>query len=150
MPLISDEPALSSSPPQYGRIARLRGFLPLSEDSSPMVTHGQGTLTSLLRTRSVASLHTIHRRPSSLRGRDDEDIGPFERYRRNSTSFDDLDDHRRSDERRLETILNGPQVVISQVVPSLFCPRTVQKRFNSFGELSLSSSIHVLSIYTSN
>jgi len=104
----------SQSPPQFGRIPRPRAFLPLnSEDGSPMATHGNGILTSLIKSRSHASLYTMHRRPSSFRGRDtpdDEEIGPFDRLRRNSTGFDDGDDFRRSDERRLSAVLNGPQM----------------------------------------
>ncbi len=78
-----------------------------------MATHGQGTLTSLIRTRSHASLYTMPRRASSVRGRDDEDVDPMERLPGNSGGFDDLESHGRTDDRRLETILNGPQVSIS-------------------------------------
>lgn len=102
------------SPLPYGRIARLRGFLPLnSEEPSPMATHGQGTLTSLIRTRSSSSLHKS-RRPSSFRERrdtytaqDDEESGP--RLRRNSRG-EETENTRTSDERRLSAVLNGPQM----------------------------------------
>jgi hypothetical protein len=38
-----------------------------------MATHGSGTLTNLIRSRSTASLHTITRRPGSIAGRDTAD-----------------------------------------------------------------------------
>ena len=107
---------LSSSPPTYGRIARLRGFLPLSEDASPMATHGHGTLTSLIKSRSATSIQTLTRRPSSLRaGRDTADLDLEENSfgqslgRRISREMDG-DDFRRSDERRLSAVLLGPQM----------------------------------------
>jgi hypothetical protein len=112
--MASDE--LSSSPPQYGRIARLRGFLPLSEDASPMATHGHGTLTSLINSRSTASLQNMSRRPSSLRGgRDTPDVEegepPLSRNITRRMSRDtDVDDYRRSEERRLSAVLLGPQM----------------------------------------
>ena len=84
-----------SSPPKFGRIAKLRGFLPLNEESSPMATHGTGALTNLLRTRSNVSLHTMTRRPSSIAGRDnaeDEEAGEWQ------------------NNARRESILNGPQI----------------------------------------
>ncbi|KAH6675548.1 hypothetical protein B0J14DRAFT_586737 [Halenospora varia] len=97
---------LSSSPPQFGRIARLKGFLPLNnDDASPLSTHGTGTLNSLIKSRSHTSLQNIHRRPSSLRGPRDG--------RRNSRELADGEDFRRSitsEERRLSVILNGPQM----------------------------------------
>ena len=111
----SDE--FGSSPPQYGRIARLRGFLPLSsEDTNPMATHGQGTLTSLIKSRSTASLQNMSRRPSSLRGgRDTPDVEEAEpqlsRSRTRRMSRDaDTDDYRSSEERRLSAVLLGPQM----------------------------------------
>ena len=107
----------SQSPPQYGRIARLRGFLPLnSEDGSPMATHGQGTLSSLIKSRSTQSLQTLTRRPSSFRGRDTPEIdeeASLGRTRRRSRGEDSEDfdfDFRRSDERRLSSVLYGPQM----------------------------------------
>jgi hypothetical protein len=103
------------SPPQYGRIPRLRDFLPLNnEDGSPMATHGKGTLTNLIKTRSFTSLQVLHRRPSSFRdGRDtpeDEEVGTVERFHRDSRDFDEADDFKRSEERRLSAVLNGPQM----------------------------------------
>jgi hypothetical protein len=104
---------ISASPPRYGRIARLQGYLPLNaEDANPMVTHGQGALSQLIKSRSSVSLHAGTRRPSSVRGREtpDEEMGLGRRVRRNSN--DDSEDFRRSltDERRLSVILNGPQM----------------------------------------
>jgi len=120
----ADEPAPSASPPQYGRISRPRGFLPLNaDDASSMATHGSGTLTSLIKSRSHTSLGILNRRPSSLHGREaydeEADMRPFDRFRRNSREREDLDDHRRADERRLSVILNGPQVCSLRLVPSL-------------------------------
>jgi hypothetical protein len=95
-----------ASPPKYGRIARLRGFLPLNEEPNPMATHGYGTLSSLIRSRSTASLHTVPRRPVSLAGRegaDDEETG-----RRRSFDADDVQLTRHSSRR--ESVLNGPQM----------------------------------------
>ena len=106
----------STSPPQNGRISRLRGYLPLSEDASPMATHGHGVLTSLIKSRSSASLQNIHRRPSSvLGGRDtpDEEAGNRPNLvRRNSRDPSEIDEFRRSagDERRLSAMLFGPQM----------------------------------------
>jgi hypothetical protein len=108
----------STSPPQYGRIARPKGYLPLNnEDASPMATHGSGALTSLIKTRSSASLYGLHRerRPSSIRGRDtpDEEAGESPQLiRRNSNDSHDIDEYRRStgEERRLSAVLFGPQM----------------------------------------
>ena len=100
-----------SSPPRvYGRIARPRGWLPLNNDeANPMAVHGTGALVSLIKSRSSQSLHTMHRRPSSVvRGResmDDEEAGE-----RRSREYDDGDDFKSIDERRLSLILNGPQM----------------------------------------
>ena len=104
------------SPPKFGRIAKLRGFLPLNnEDASPMATHGHGTLSALINSRSNTSLHNMHRRPSSFRGRetpDEEDTPPTPLGRSRKLSFRDeeIEDFRRSDERRLSAVLNGPQM----------------------------------------
>ena len=106
----------SSSPPQYGRIAKLVGFLPLIEDSSPMATHGHGTLSSLIRSRSSTSIKNQAHRPSSLRGREtldiEEEANPLSRSisRRMSSRDSDLEDFRRNDERRLSALLQGPQM----------------------------------------
>jgi hypothetical protein len=64
-----------TSLPNFGRIARLRGFPPQNEEANPMATHGSGTLTNLIRSRSTASLHTFTRRPGSIAGHtaDDEE-----------------------------------------------------------------------------
>lgn len=96
-----------ASPPHFGRIASLHGFLPLSEEHSPLATHGSGILTTLLRSRSTASLHKLStRRPSSLIGRDvpdDEESGSHGRY-------DNEDYYRQNEERRQKEVLNGPQM----------------------------------------
>ena len=111
----------TSSPPRYGRIARLHGYLPLNtEDASPMATLGQGVLSQLIRSRSSASIHAGARRPSSIRDRDvtDEERALGRRIRRNSN--DDTDELRRSlaDERRLSVILNGPQMRSQRLIGS--------------------------------
>ncbi|KAH8792521.1 hypothetical protein BGZ57DRAFT_507099 [Hyaloscypha finlandica] len=104
------------SPPRFGRIARPTGYLLLNtEDVNPMATHGKGILNSLIKSRSHTSLTALHRRPSFREGRDnpetfDEEIGPFERFHRDSRDLDEPDDFKRSEERRLSVILNGPQM----------------------------------------
>ncbi|CZT09734.1 hypothetical protein WAI453_006997 [Rhynchosporium graminicola] len=101
----------ASSPPIYGRIARPRGFLSLSTDEAPnpMATHGHGTLASLIKSRSSSSLHTMPRRQSTIaRSREpteDEETAP-----RQSGEYDDGEDFKSLDERRLSQILNGPQM----------------------------------------
>jgi hypothetical protein len=79
-----------------------------------MATHGHGTLTSLIKSRSTASLQNMSRRPSSLRGKDTPDIEEAEPLSRSMTrkmSRDtDMDDFRRSEERRLSALLMGPQM----------------------------------------
>ncbi|PBP18505.1 hypothetical protein BUE80_DR010570 [Diplocarpon rosae] len=106
---MSDEYA--SSPPRHGKIARPRGFLPLSSEdgANPMALHGQGALVNLIKSRSSQSLATTHRRLSSaLRNREpDEDEEAGERH---SREFDDSEDFMSIDERRLSLILNGPQM----------------------------------------
>jgi hypothetical protein len=74
------------------------------------------TLGALLKTRSSSSLHTMHRRPSSFRGRnaaDEEEAGammsPPMRNRKLSRD-EEIDEFRRSDERRLSAVLMGPQM----------------------------------------
>ena len=100
--------AYGSSPPKYGRIARLRAFLPLNEEPNPMATHGTGTLTNLIRSLSTASLQASNRRPASIAGRDnienEEDVGEWPRRR----SFDG--DEQRPSHARRENLLNGPQI----------------------------------------
>src|SRR5277367_4509905 len=95
-----------TSPAKYGRIARLRGFLPLNEEPNLMATHGSGTLTNLIRSRSTASLHTIPRRPGSSAGRDatDDEEGARDTPRRRSF---DADDTWQSASRRA-SVLNDP------------------------------------------
>ncbi|CZR50735.1 related to cation diffusion facilitator 10 [Phialocephala subalpina] len=107
--------SFSRSPPQFGRIPRPRGWITLNgEESNPMVTHGSGALTNLIKSRSHTSLSNLHRRPSSFRGGrdtpDEEDPNSFERAPRNSREFEDVDDFRRSEERRMSVILNTPQM----------------------------------------
>lgn len=89
-----------TTPAQYGRIPRLRGFLPLNnEDTNPMALHGHGTLTNLIRSRSNASLHGMGaRRPSSFIGKpdDEERVGEEE--------------HLTLEERRASVVLNNPQM----------------------------------------
>ncbi len=113
-----------SSPPRYGRIARPRGFLPLSceEGTNPMATHGQGTLVNLIKSRSSNSLTTMHRRPSSIiRGRestDDEETGETR-----SREYEDGDDFKSIDERRLSIILNGPHMRSQRLIGTNPNPR---------------------------
>jgi hypothetical protein len=96
-----------TSPPKFGRIARPRGFLPLNE-ANPMATHGSGTLTNLIRSRSTASLHTIPQRPGSIAGHDaiDDEEGARDTPRRRSF---DADDTRQSASRRA-SVLNDPRM----------------------------------------
>lgn len=68
-----------------------------------MATHGNGTLSSLIKSRSSSSLQNLHRRLSSFRS-DDDDGG------RRALQDEEADDYKRSDERRLSLVLNGPQV----------------------------------------
>ncbi|KAE8452126.1 hypothetical protein EG329_001593 [Mollisiaceae sp. DMI_Dod_QoI] len=106
--------SFSRSPPQFGRIPRPRGWISLSEETSPMATHGSGALTNLIKSRSHTSLSNLHRRPSSFRGGretpDEEDLNPFDRTPRNSKDIEEVDDFRRSEDRRMSIILNGPQM----------------------------------------
>ena len=94
------------SPPRFGRIPRLRGFLPLSDDINPMATHGQGVLGALIRTQSSTSLQG--HRMSVVWNRstpDDEDSGP-----RRLSQDGDIEDFRRGDDRHLSSVLFGPQM----------------------------------------
>jgi hypothetical protein len=105
-----DEPP--ASPPRFGRIPHLQGFLPLSPEApSPMATHGHGALNTLIRTRSNTSLHNTPRAPSAAWGRDtdDEEALPVGRPRRLSGD-DEIDEFRHCDERRLSAVLMGPQM----------------------------------------
>lgn len=102
--------SLDNSPPKFGRIPQLRGFLPLNnEDASPMATHGLGTLTALIKNRSSSSLYTMHRRASSFRGRDttdEEEIGGSNGGYRD----EEFENFRHNEERRMSAMLNGPQM----------------------------------------
>lgn len=96
----------SASPPTYGRIARLRGFLPLNAESdSVMNTRGSGTLTNLItRGRSTAPTTGVARRPSTIRDTlDDEEAVP-------RRSEDGEADFAKRDERRLSALLSAPQM----------------------------------------
>ncbi|KAF7906447.1 hypothetical protein EAF00_000726 [Botryotinia globosa] len=99
-------PSSSSAPKQIGKIGRYQGpsgWLSLStESTSPMATHGQGTLTKLIKNQSNGSLVTMRRQSGSILGRDSLD--DEERPR---SVFDDRDDF---SERRLSAVLNGPQM----------------------------------------
>lgn len=93
---------LGQSPPQqHGRVPRLRGFLPLNSDEpNPLATRGQGTLSSLITSRSAASLSSMNRRPSIFRAREPED-------EENGTPAEDF---RRGDDRRMSAVLFKPQM----------------------------------------
>ena len=100
-------PSPSSAPKHAGKIGRYQGpsgWLSLgAESTSPiMATHGQGTLTKLIKNQSNGSLVTMRRQSGSILGRDSLD--DEERPR---SLFDDRDD---LSERRLSSVLNGPQV----------------------------------------
>lgn len=102
---MSSDDHAGASPPKFGRIPRLRGFLPLSGDVNPMAIHGQGVLGTLIRTQSSTS---SPRRPSVVWNgttTDDEEPVP-----RRFSQDGDIEDFRRSDERRLSAVLNGPQM----------------------------------------
>lgn len=96
----------SSSPPKYGRIARLRGFLPLNaENDSVMNTHGSGALTNLLtRGTGSASISGLTRRSSmNHESPVDEEAVP-RRSEDNNSNF------AKNDERRLSALLTAPQM----------------------------------------
>ncbi|KAK6614030.1 cation diffusion facilitator 10 [Botrytis cinerea] len=100
-------PSPSSAPKHAAKIGRYQGpsgWLSLgAESTSPiMATHGQGTLTKLIKNQSNGSLVTMRRQSGSILGRDSLD--DEERPR---SLFDDRDD---LSERRLSSVLNGPQV----------------------------------------
>jgi len=80
-----------------------------------MVTHGSGALANLIRSRSSTALQIMHgRRPASLRGRDTPDIedsSSVSRLRSNSVDMEEEEfRHSQSEERRLSTLLMGPQM----------------------------------------
>jgi hypothetical protein len=103
---MSSDDHTGESPPKFGHMPRLRGFLPLSGDTNPMATHNQGVLGALIRTQSSASLHG---RRSSLAWNkgtpEDEDIGPPR-----LSQDTDIEDFRHGDDRRLNAVLYGPQM----------------------------------------
>ncbi|KAI9053456.1 hypothetical protein LZ554_002414 [Drepanopeziza brunnea f. sp. 'monogermtubi'] len=94
----------------HGKTHRPRGFLPMGHEdvASPMATHGQGTLASLIKSRSNQSLPAMSRKPASSRARDPAD--EEEAGETLSREPDDSDDFMSIDERRLSLILNGPQM----------------------------------------
>ncbi|RAL63169.1 hypothetical protein DID88_004248 [Monilinia fructigena] len=102
----NNAPSSSSLPKQIGKIGRYQGpsgWLPLNtESTSPMATHGQGTLSRLIRNQSNGSIVTMRHPSASVLGRDSLD--DEERPR---SIFDDRDDF---SERRLSAVLNGPQM----------------------------------------
>jgi hypothetical protein len=73
-----------------------------------MATHGSGTLTNLIRSRSTASLHTITRRPGSIVGRDTADDEEGARDAPQQLSFD-ADDAWQAAPRRA-SVLNDPRM----------------------------------------
>lgn len=85
-----------SSPPQYGRIPRLRGFLPLNnENPGPLPARSVGALNSLIKTTRSSALSPVKPRQGSFLGRatpDDEEAV--------RTSYDsDREDLTRNDDR---------------------------------------------------
>ncbi|OBT53726.1 hypothetical protein VE04_05445 [Pseudogymnoascus sp. 24MN13] len=88
-----------SSPPRHGHIPRLKGFLPLS-DESPMALHNAGVLNSLIRTRSNTSLHRLRRAPSIIVN--DEEVGERVSWRWDGEDSPQL--------RRASSVLYGPQM----------------------------------------
>jgi hypothetical protein len=106
----------SQSPPQFGRIARPKGFLPLNHevgDANPLATNGKGALIDLIKSRSYTSLGNAGRRPSSIRGRDvseDEEAAIADVRRRDSDDAQAGEGFKGSEERRLSILLMGPQM----------------------------------------
>ena len=94
-----------TSPPEFGRIPRLRGFLPLSGDANPMATHGQGVLGTLIRRQTSTS---SHRRPSLVLKRPTTDGD--EAVPGRVSQDGDIESFWRGDERRLSALLNGAQM----------------------------------------
>ncbi|CAG8981694.1 hypothetical protein HYALB_00006567 [Hymenoscyphus albidus] len=126
--------------------SRVSGFLPLADDANPMVTHGKGTLGSLLRSQSSASIQTMDKRGSIVRGREapnDEELGlglglgTGSRIRRHSQDNIDAEDSRRSltDERRLSSILNGPQMRSQRLIGNSNPRYMWEKYWKTEGEL---------------
>lgn len=73
-----------------------------------MTTHGSGTLSNLIRSRSTASLHTMTRRPGSIAGRDTAEDEEDARDAPPRRSFD-ADDAWQSTPRRA-SLLNDPRM----------------------------------------
>jgi hypothetical protein len=97
----------NASSVKRGHIAGPRGFLPLNEEPNLMVTHGHGVLTTLIQSRSHASLHALEhqsRRPSSAIGvealEDEEAARGPRRPGENEEAYHE----------RRAGILNGPQI----------------------------------------
>lgn len=99
----------SASPPRYGRIARLRSFLPLNaEVDSVMNTHGSGTLTKIIsRGKSSTSLSGASRKPQSLYSDAPDDEEASSTLQRPEDSEADF---AKRDERRLSALLVTPQM----------------------------------------
>ncbi|KAI0993830.1 hypothetical protein K3495_g14354 [Podosphaera aphanis] len=92
-------------------IDRPRGLLSLcGEEASPMATHGQGTLASLIQSRSTNSSHGSYRRRSSLVSRAHDSTDDEENNLSPTGDVEDSHEIRTAEERRLETILHGPQM----------------------------------------
>ncbi|ELR03421.1 hypothetical protein VC83_06923 [Pseudogymnoascus destructans] len=94
-----EDAAYNSSPPRHSHIPRLKGFLPLN-DESPMALHNAGVLNSLIRTRSNTSLHRLRRAPSIIV--DDEEVGERLSWRWDSEESPQM--------RRASSVLYGPQM----------------------------------------
>lgn len=112
--------SFSKSPPTFGKIQRPKNWIALSSDepASPFATHGSGTLTNLIKSRSHASLAALSHRAASYRaGRDSLDIDGEEEdeilsplARRITRDVEEVEEFRRSTEERRMSILNTPQM----------------------------------------
>lgn len=92
---------------------RLNGYLPIYDEAPPLALHSNGTLNSLIRSRSSTSLHR-KKRPSSIFRNEliDEEAqhangtaSPVWRFHRDRGDGDDL-----AHERRASQVLNNPQM----------------------------------------
>lgn len=92
---------------------RLNGYLPIYDEAPPLALHSNGTLNSLIRSRSNTSLHR-KKRPSSVFRNEllDEEAqhangaaSPVWQFRRDRGDGDDL-----AHERRASHVLNNPQM----------------------------------------